>query len=443
MSTLTFILKEPNSLKETLVLGVHKLYKKETQRQETVKFSTGLKIKPKYWNKKRGQGQARYVSEFPQADEFNAALRTFKNDFDRFYYKLKSQNKEITKDILKRAYQEFKNPPNHLNLNDFIKDYIEKMESGEILAEKKQGGNVVYTKYRKGTIKNYKGFQAQFNLFQKKQGLRYNYNDIDMDFYDEFIQFFNEKDASLNTIGKHIKHIRKLMRYAMDKRNYHNNTIYREFDVLGANTIKVGLTSDELDKLYFLDLSKKPYYELARDVFLCGCYTALRYCDYSRLSNKYIKLRKDKNENIRKVIDIITEKTNERVVIPLNPIVEEIINKYGGKLPLTYEQKLNKYIKKVCEIAKINEEIEVEKTIGGSVQKSFIHKFDLIKTHTARRTGATLMYLNGMEILDIMQITGHTTQKNLLKYICIEKDDTAMRVSQNKYFTRKPVPVSE
>ena len=34
-----------------------------------------------------------------------------------------------------------------------------------------------------------------------------------------------------------------------------------------------------------------------------------------------------------------------------------------------------------------------------------------------RRTGATLMYLAGMDIYDIMKITGHSTPMMLNKYI--------------------------
>jgi integrase len=48
-------------------------------------------------------------------------------------------------------------------------------------------------------------------------------------------------------------------------------------------------------------------------------------------------------------------------------------------------------------------------------------KCDLVHTHTARRTGATLMYLSGMDIYDIMKITGHSTPQTLKKYIKADK----------------------
>jgi len=38
-------------------------------------------------------------------------------------------------------------------------------------------------------------------------------------------------------------------------------------------------------------------------------------------------------------------------------------------------------------------------------------------SHTACRTGATLMYLAGMDIFDIKKVTGHTTPEMLKRYI--------------------------
>ena len=39
-------------------------------------------------------------------------------------------------------------------------------------------------------------------------------------------------------------------------------------------------------------------------------------------------------------------------------------------------------------------------------------KCDLIKTHTARRSGCTNMYLAKIQPIDIMKISGHKTERN-------------------------------
>ena len=68
------------------------------------------------------------------------------------------------------------------------------------------------------------------------------------------------------------------------------------------------------------------------------------------------------------------------------------------------------FLEKVC---LLHEEFSKE---VAEVRETF-PKNELIKTHTARRTGATLMYLAGMDIYDIMKITGHTSPAVLKKYI--------------------------
>ena len=55
--------------------------------------------------------------------------------------------------------------------------------------------------------------------------------------------------------------------------------------------------------------------------------------------------------------------------------------------------------------------------LGGTPKKEQIEKYKLIHTHTARRTGATLMYLAGVDLYDIMKVTGLTSPAMLKKYI--------------------------
>ena len=68
-------------------------------------------------------------------------------------------------------------------------------------------------------------------------------------------------------------------------------------------------------------------------------------------------------------------------------------------------------------MAGLTEEVPVVTTKGGRPERQMIPKYKLVHSHTARRTGATLMYLSGMDIYDIMKITGHSTPAMLKKYI--------------------------
>ena len=62
-------------------------------------------------------------------------------------------------------------------------------------------------------------------------------------------------------------------------------------------------------------------------------------------------------------------------------------------------------------------------------------KWELIHTHTARRTGATLMYLSGMDIYDIMKITGHSSPAMLKKYIKADQLEVVDKImNKDDYF---------
>lgn len=116
--------------------------------------------------------------------------------------------------------------------------------------------------------------------------------------------------------------------------------------------------------------------------------------------------------------------------------MEEIFKKYDYKTPKIPEQKLNRRIKDIGAKAKIKEKVIVETIQGGLKVKKSVPKHELIKTHTARRSGTTNMYLAGISPIDIMKITGHKTEREFLKYIRVSKEETAEMLSNHSYFNK-------
>lgn len=162
-----------------------------------------------------------------------------------------------------------------------------------------------------------------------------------------------------------------------------------------------------------------------------GCYTAQRYSDYSIINETNIRTL----ENGQRVIDLKQQKTGNRVIIPMRPEVFAILKKYNYRLPKTYEQKVNKYIKEIAEQADIIEPIEVEEMQNGKTIKRIVKKYELVKTHTARRSGATNMYLAKIPTIAIMKITGHKTEKEFMKYIKITEEESAMDLMNHPFFS--------
>lgn len=173
----------------------------------------------------------------------------------------------------------------------------------------------------------------------------------------------------------------------------------------------------------------------ARDIFMVGVWTAQRVSDYNNISRGDIQSYQMRSivdipdpenpgktiakiENIElKVINIPQKKTGAKVTIPCSPNLLKILEKYDFQLPHLEDQVINKYIKEITKKAKLTETVEIKETKGGTPKLVKYKKYELIHTHTARRTGATLMYLSEMDIYDIMKITGHSSPAMLKKYI--------------------------
>ena len=140
-------------------------------------------------------------------------------------------------------------------------------------------------------------------------------------------------------------------------------------------------------------------------------------------------------ENGQQVIDLKQQKTGNHVVIPVRPELQAILEKYDNRLPRTYEQKVNHLIKEIAREAGITEKVEVSYIENGEKKSRLVEKCDLVKTHTARRSGATNMYLAGIPTIAIMKITGHKTEKEFMKYIKITEEQTAMELMNHPYFS--------
>lgn len=392
---------------------------------------TGYLVLAEGWNNKTQSFRPRFafVDNFTEQE-----ARNMQNNFeDLRNVIIKAINskggKEVTKAWVDNIIHDFRNPnikkeKARMTLEMFINKYIDEIESGSRLT-------VGMKHFAPGTIKAFKGFRERYSEFCKVKRKRFDFNDVNLTFYDGFVAYFTSKNYSINTIGRHVKELKIIMRAARDE-GYHNNGEIekRKFRAVTAKVDNIYLTESELAVMYALDLSGKPHLEVARDVFLMGCYTAQRYSDYSIIGEQNIRTL----NNGEVVVDLKQIKTGNRVVVPARKEVLDILAKYGNKLPKTYEQKVNKYIKEIAQIAEITELVEVEQMEGGRLVKSVVPKNELVKTHTARRSGATNMYLAGIPSIAIMKVTGHQTEKEFMKYIKASEEETAIELMNHPYF---------
>lgn len=400
MAEVKFYLRNPNSKKETpIALIFHYDGNK-------IKYPTGEKILPKHWNPGAWRARASMIGSL----ELNKKLDKFQEEFKKSHRLLFATDQDVTPNTIKTLVDQSleKKPTMKKEFWEFYEFFIETVTSIK----------------KESTISTYKQTKTVLKDFEKFKNRKIVFSTISIDFYNEFVNYMTtEKMFSLNTVGKHIKNLKTILNEASD-RGLNKKTDFKnkKFKVLSEETDSIYLTETELTKIYNIDLSKNRRLEKARDLFLIGCWTGLRFSDFSRITSENI---------VENKIKIRTQKTDQVIVVPIHPVLREILIKYNYNLPpVIANQKLNNYLKEIGEIAGLNDNVTLSRTKLNIRESTTFKKHQLITTHTARRSFATNLFLSGYPAIGIMAITGHKTEKAFMRYIKVTPEQHANKLDE-------------
>ena len=375
-----------------------------TFNHERLRLSTGLSCPVKAWDQE--DQKVKPVKEFAESNKRLREITKFLLDkYDELFPSESVFSKEEIKKKaieLKNAFQVFsgrkdeevKTQTTLISLIGIFRDrYKNKLNPFHLMA--------------------YNGLKNHLEAFQEKNKFRVDFDTIGKDFYIQFTDYLKEVGLKPNTIGGNIKRVKRLMNEAIeDKLTTNQDHKKRDFKVIKVEVDTVYLTEKEIKALYEMPIEIEETKKI-RDIFVLNCYTGLRHSDWSKASIENIH---DRNFHIR------TQKTNEPVIIPIKPIISEILKRYGT-IQVPSLQKTNDNLRLIGEKAH-------EKKIGTGNQKKWLE----IRSHTARRSFATNAYLAGIPMRDIMQITGHRSTESFLKYIRVTKLETAQKLKDHPFF---------
>lgn len=302
----------------------------------------------------------------------------------------------------------------------FEQDYkkmMDDMSSGKLLNPKNK------LRYSEGTITNYNSTLTYIKRFSTSTGLPLTYN-IDDEWVRRLVVWLTDADYSKNTIATVVSNLKGFFGYTYKKK--HNNLIHKTdaLKISREDGDAEALTVDEIKTLYNMKL--RGAQDRARDVFVFACWVGLRSSDLQRI-NQY---RLQGN-----FFDLLTQKTGERVVIPVHPMARAIYEKYNGQMPIfKHNNLLNGHIKNICRDAGINELCLMTMTKGGRRIGEQVEKWEVISIHSARRSFATNAVKAGLENRQVMLITGHTTEQSFKRYVKITKKENAERMAEHPFF---------
>ncbi|TVZ52258.1 tyrosine-type recombinase/integrase [Dokdonia sp. Hel_I_53] len=257
------------------------------------------------------------------------------------------------------------------------------------------------------------------------------FDDITLDFHKSYTSYLQNKKYSNNYIGNQFKQLKAIMNASLE-RNIHNNIEFRKrsFSKITEKVDHIYLTGSEIDKIECTQLTTDKH-KRARDLFLIQCYTAMRVGDLMKLTSENLKATKDGT----RYLEYVQSKTGKTVQVPLSRKFLALIERNDNKLPKKMsEQKINDYIKEIAEIAELNEIIHIEKTIGGKTVRTPYKKYEIISNHTGRRSFCTNAYLADMSTIDIMAMSGHTSETVFYRYIKVTPTERLQRLSKHIFF---------
>lgn len=388
-----------------------------------------IKVNPTDFDTKNEKIKAKIIFNAQQRKDFDKCITDRKDIISEIY--LNAPDKSIlTSDWLEDAIDRDLHPEKYVieveepqpeTVLSYIKYFVENADK----RKDKKTSRLLSPNTKKQYVTTEKHL-ISFVKYQKKKD--YQFSEINEKFYNAFVDYLTQKEYTvkskrgeevneihrytLNSVGKYIRALKVML---ADAKNVEADT--SSFYVFNEDVDNVYLNEDELKQLKDFDFKEFPHLDRVRDWFLLLAWTGSRFSDLDKIGKSDIK---------NNMVTYRQKKTNTSVTIPLHPVVNEILQKYNYNMPeVISNQKFNDYIKDACKLAQIDGNETFTRTVGGKLITETMPKYELISSHTCRRSFCTNMYLRGLDTLMIRSISGHKTEKSFLKYIKVSQQQHA------------------
>ncbi len=396
--------------------------------------NTKFEVLKEYWNKQHKK-KSKDIDITNRQTEVNNELNKIEN------YVLKAFNSvnpdEVNKEWLQNQIDYYYNPPQEAEQlpTELLKyfDYFIEAKKNEIT---------------NGTQKKYNVTKHLLERYQKTKSIQIKIADVNDKFKIDFENYCLKNNYALNTISKDLRTIKTVCNHAK-----HNGIITsHQLDKIRTpqhKTEKIYLTFEELQKIENIDKRRlNDNYDNAKDWLIISCYTGQRISDFMRFNKSMIRYEKNKQEVLKPFIEFTQVKTDKVMTVALHPKVIEILEKRNNEFPkVISDAKYNLYIKQVCRIAGITNEIKGSKLIDLNKEDKtekkaknkdevkqyrkeigIFKKWELVTSHIGRRSFATNFY-GTIPTTYLINVTGHSTEAMFLNYIGKSNKDLAMELT--------------
>lgn len=296
-------------------------------------FSTKVYLKPEQWDAKR-----RMVKNHPNADGLNRMLYEFIAAIEQTELGLWQQRKAISLDLLRESIE--KPMANEKTFLTFFKEEVDNSSLKESTKQNHYSTLELLQEYKKDIL----------------------FTDLTFEFVSSFDYYLQSKGYHLNTIAKHMKHLKRYVNVAINKEYMDiQKYAFRKYKIKSIEGNHTHLSPDELRKFEELQLDDKfAKLQKTKDAFLFCCYAGLRYSDFINLTPENIVEFHQEMWLIYKSV-----KTGIEVRLPLYLLFEgkgiRVLERYSedlsGFFKLRDNSNINKELNLLGKLADINKRI--------------------------------------------------------------------------------------
>jgi integrase len=287
------------------------------------------------------------------------------------------------------------------SFNSFFDYFYNDCANGIRLTPKRQ-------KLKPTALYSYVNSKKMFEKFQKVKGYDIALSDFKQEHIDAFGDYMiNDLEIAMNTHSKAMMEVMQVLKYAVKLKKLPASRLSElEFDTRREETDSIYLKETEVLELLQVKDFDEPIHEMVRDIFVIGCFTGMRFSDYTTIDTAAIQENR---------LSFIQQKTGGRVTLPIHPVVNTILNKYNYQLPEVPKNNVfNQILKQIgAKMSSLQVTFTRQVTYKRELQTIVKKKYEFLQTHTARRSFCSNEYLKGTDPLVIMAISGHKSHKSL------------------------------
>lgn len=392
---------------------------------QTFPYYTSVTVAPSSWS---ARGKRVLVGNDPAAKQKNAHLKSIIGKSEKVWRTYLTECMDYARTP---TFGDFTGRlKNELDLLLMKKDRADDLYSPKnfiphFIESRKELGDV-----SPGTIKKYKLVWRHLQRFEKENHRKLTFHKMDVAFAKQYKRWRFDQGKAINTVWKELATTALFLAQAHED-GYNPYTYHKHSDwnVKEHAPKNLYLTFHQAEELYYVK-GLPSHLRRTVDEFTCAIFSGIRFSDFQQVMN-LDKVGQDADGFRYFVVD--QTKTSYQSNIPLHPMVEKILQKYGGTIPPISGQKTNDYLKEAAKRTSWgNDKIFLDDTSGGKVTTILVPRWQAISTHTARRSFATNMYAMGVPKQTIMKITGHRTEESFDRYIQLNETEHAKIVGLNK-----------